>query len=517
MSELNSEDLTSAGDRLDRIVRSSRDDASSSPPRIGRYPIVAELGQGGQARTFRAVHPGFQATVVLKLAHRPADPEVLDRITSEGRLLANLPPHPNLLKIHDVDLHEGRVFLVLEDVPGLTLEESVKDRPLDVQGAARAVAATARAVHFAHEQGITHLDLNPRNVLIDREGQPRVIDFGMAWSRPWWIEGDGPRFIGGTPRYLSPEQACGQSDRIGRATDVFGLGGILYFLLTNTPLYSGEDRLAVLQRAREARFDRQSLERPGIPPRLREICLKALAEDPSDRYRTAAELAEALERFDAPRHVRYRSMLAAVFMVAFGLAWVIGSRQAGETPLPEGARQTALEIRIWRPETGFQPLPKALPLRSGDEIQVRCRVPKGQAVSMYFINTLGRVRLLKHHPAAAADREITYPEVGQTRVLEGQPGTEMILAWGGSEPDDVQRSWDDLAGGDPWPRLPPTTVVRLTADRVDIGGGRDRDLGETRDRADPEERIRNRLDDLRKRLTLTRRSAFFEGLAFAHE
>ena len=510
MSELNSEDLAGQGDRLDRIVRSS-----SSLPRIGRYPIVATLGQGGQARTFRALHPGLQTTVVLKLAHRPADLEVLDRIASEGRLLANLPPHPHLVKIHDVDLHEGRVFLVLEDVAGSTLEEFVKDRPLDVQGAARTVVTTARAVHLAHEQGITHLDLNPRNVLIDRDGQPRVIDFGMAWSRPWWVEGDGPRFIGGTPRYLSPEQASGRSDLIGRATDVFGLGGILYFLLANTPLYSGADHLPVLQQARKARFDRRPLERPGIPPRLREICLKALAEDSSARFRTAADLAEALERFVAPRRVGYRSMLAAVFLVAFGLAWVIGSRQSGEAPLPEGARQTALEFRIWRPETGFQPLPKALPLRSGDEIQVRCRVPREQAVSMYFINTLGRVRLLKHLPAAAADREITYPEVGQTRVLEGQPGTEMILVWGGSEPDDVQRSWDDLAGGDPWPRLTPRTIVRLSPDRVDIVGDRDRDLVETRDRADSEEKIRNRLDDLRKRLA--RQSVFFEGFVFAHE
>jgi hypothetical protein len=113
------------------------------------------------------------------------------------------------------------------------------------------------------------------------------------------------------------------------------------------------------------------------------------------------------------------------------------------------------------------------------------------------------------------DREITYPEVGQTRVLEGQPGTEMILAWGGSVADDVQRSWDDATAGDPWPMLPSRTVVRLTADRVDVEGDRDRDLGDTRARADPQEKIRKQLDDLRKRLA--RQCVFFEGLAFAQE
>jgi serine/threonine protein kinase len=330
MSELNSRDPPDQDDRLGWFERSSRDDAPSSPPRIGRYPIVAPLGKGGQARTFRAMHPGLKSTVVLKLAHRPASPAIGDRIVSEGRLLASLPPHPQLVRVYDVDFHEGRVFLVLEDVPGATLERYAQDRSPDVRWSARTVATIARAVHLVHEQGITHQDLNPRNVLIDREGQPRVIDFGMAWARPWWVETTDPEQIGGTPRYLAPEQALGQAERIGQATDVFGLGGILFFLLTNTPLYGGEDLHATLQQARERSFDRSLLDRPGITRRLRAICLKALAEDPSDRFRTAAELAVALERFLAPSRWRYAAILASIFLISFGLGWEFQGSRRGE-------------------------------------------------------------------------------------------------------------------------------------------------------------------------------------------
>ena len=261
---------------------------------------MVSLGRGGQAETFRVIHPGFNKTAVLKLAHKSADPARLARIVTEGTLLASLPAHRHLVKIHDVDFFEGRVFLVLEDIAGQTLDQYVKERPLDPIWAARTVAAIARAVHIAHEQGITHQDLKPANVLIDGEGQPRVIDFGVAWSRPWWVDGDTPASIGGTPNYFAPEQARGQSDQIGRGTDVFGLAGILFFLLMRRPLYTGENQRAVWHQAREMKFDAKLLDRPRIPSRLRAICLKALAEKPQDRFPTAADLAAALERFAAP-------------------------------------------------------------------------------------------------------------------------------------------------------------------------------------------------------------------------
>ena len=505
---------------VDFIERSTHDNTSSHPTQIGRYAIVALLDRGGQAQTFRAIHPGLQTTVVLKLAHQPADPTKVDRIATEGRLLASLPANRHLVKVYDVDFSERRVFLVLEDVVGQTLDQYVKDRSPDARWSAQIVAAIARAVHIAHEQGITHQDLNPRNVLIDREGQPRVIAFGVAWSRPWWAEPDGPGLIGGTPHYLSPEQAWGQSDRIGRATDVFGLGVILFFLLTGKPLYPGDSLMAVLKQARETSFDRKLLDRRGIPPRLRAICLKALSPEPKDRFPTAADLAHALDRFLASRRWRYAALLALLFLLSFGLAWGLQTYRHQNSAVVAATKQPSLLIRIWRPETQFQPLIQALPVRSGDELQVHCRVPKGQEVTLYLVNASGKLQTLDHYPAQNDDRDIYYPTAGKTRELKGQPGTEMIFVLGRSDgdrpgPDEVHFLWDgDLANAE-WPALKPSTVVRLGKDGVEFEGEHSRDLGETRDRTDPQERIRQRLEAFRKRLI--DRYLFCEGVAFGHE
>jgi serine/threonine protein kinase len=503
---------------LDWIERSVQSDTTPPPARIGRYPILARLEGGGQAQTFRALHPGLQMTVVVKWARHRAAPGMLDRIGNEGRLLVSLPPHKNLVKVYDVDFHDGRVFLVLEDVPGPTLEQYARGRPFDARWAARTVAAIAGALHEVHELGITHQDLNPRNVLIDREGQPRVIDCGVAWHRPWWVEPSDSPPIGGTPHYLAPEQAAGQSDRIGRATDVFGLGGILFFLLTSSALYSGDCLSDFLPRAREAAFDRGLLNRAGIPPRLRAICLKALAREPADRFATAAQLAQALGRFLAPRRLGYPALLAAVFLLSFGLAWSIQPRRLDEPAPPAGIDPPALQVRIWRPESEFQPLSQALPIRPSDEVQIRCRVPKGQRVAIYLVNALGKLQFVEQYPVTNTDREVIHPAEGQTRVLRGQPGTEMILALGGSggiTPEELHRLWASEPGEGAWPALPRNTVVHLQADRVLIEGERTRDLGEIRDRADPQERIRRRLDRLRERLQP--RCSLLEGWAFAHK
>jgi len=515
MSELTPEERARM---LNWTERSTVESAPPVPTQIGRYAIVARLDKGGQAETFRAIHPGLQTTVVLKLAHQKADPSLIDRIATEGRLLASLPAHRHLVKVHDVDLHEERVFLVLEDVPGSTLHHYAKDRTPDAKWAAQTVAAIARAIDLAHEQGITHLDLNPRNVLIDREGQPRVIDFGVAWSRPWWVDGDAESSIGGTPSYLSPEQASGQSDRIGRAADVFGLGGILYFLLTGKPLYQGESRLAVLHQAREVAFDRALLERPGIPPRLRDICMKALAKAPGERYATAADLALALERFIAPRRRLHPALLASLFLLSFGLAWGIQTFRHRATQTADLRAQRALDIRIWRPEAPFQPLLQSLPVKAGDEIQIRCRLKSAQEMSIYLVNPLGRMQLLKRFPATAEDREVTYPDLEKSQELKGPAGTELILVLGGPElpePEEVQRLWDAEGANRPMPSLPATTVARLTANGVAFEGERTRDLGEIRDRSDPQERMRRRLDEFRNRLG--QKCAVIEGVAFAHE
>jgi eukaryotic-like serine/threonine-protein kinase len=497
---------------INGIAQSMQNNPRSSPTSIGRYTIVASLAEGRQAETFRAVHPGFQSTVVLKLAKRPADPGMIDRIAREGRLLASLPQHPHLVRVHDVDFYDGRVYLVLEDVPGRTLEQYARNRPLDARWAAQVVASIARAVHVAHQRGIVHQDLKPNNVLIDPDDQPRVIDFGVAWYHPWWTEQEDPSQFGGTPNYISPEQASGQVESIGPATDVFGLGAILYFLLTKSSPYPGRDQDAVLEQARAVNFDRSLLDRPEIPPRLREICLKALAKEPGDRFTTAADFAQALESFLAPRRWSYRAILAGCFLLAVSVPLALTHIQKPPPKLSE----PELQVQVWRPDTKYQSLLQALPVHTGDELQVRFHAPRGLHLALFSINGQGRLSLLQQYPPQETAAVLVYPGPDQTRSLQTPEGTETLLLCGRSESPlseaELQAAWGESGV---WPVLDsPRRLLRVQRNEVREEGERSRDFGatNTRPRSDT---VAGRLDEFRERLM--QRFPFFEGLAFAHQ
>ncbi len=225
------------------------------PPRIGKYQVLELLGSGGQAQVFRVVHPSLAKEYVLKLARRPMaieDQANRDALLREGRLLARC-EHPNLIRVVDLDVHQGRWFVVMEYVSRLTLAQFVRQYRPEPHRAARLVLELAQAVAYLHARGITHQDIKPQNVLVDDGDRPRLIDFGLARLNHAWRDGadDG---IGGTTAYMSPEQANGCADLIGPRTDVFGLGSLLYHLLTGRPLYVGSSRASAIRFAREAAY-----------------------------------------------------------------------------------------------------------------------------------------------------------------------------------------------------------------------------------------------------------------------
>ena len=180
--------------------------AAASPTTIGRYVVVGDLGSGGQADVFRVVDPELGRYLVLKRSRRLAVDAVgrRDALLSEGRLLADL-DHPGLVRIFDVGIHDGRAYLVLEHVPGRNLEQIFKDKRPSAHDAARLVAAVAGVVAYAHSRGVVHGDITPRNILIDGDDRPRLIDFGLSKMENAWGEDSGPR--GGTPEFLPPEIA----------------------------------------------------------------------------------------------------------------------------------------------------------------------------------------------------------------------------------------------------------------------------------------------------------------------
>jgi eukaryotic-like serine/threonine-protein kinase len=271
--------------------------------RVGEYEILEEIARGGMGVVYKARHLGLKRLVALKmiLSGQMATELERERFLREAELAANL-DHPHIVPIFEVSEFQGCPYFSMKLVEGESLarqiKTKVKERALhDPVAAAHLLATLARAVDYANERGFLHCDLKPSNILIDREGRPHITDFGLAkrTSEDSSLSMSGA--ILGTPSYMAPEQASGSRRHLSPTTDVYGLGAIFYELLTGGPPASAETIMetvvAVLERDPIAPREL----RPDVPKELETICLKCLEKSPSDRYASAAELADELDRY----------------------------------------------------------------------------------------------------------------------------------------------------------------------------------------------------------------------------
>jgi tRNA A-37 threonylcarbamoyl transferase component Bud32 len=321
--------------------------APSAPQCIGKYQIIGTLDEGGQARVYRAVHPELARELVIKLGRNPiqAGQMVQDRLIAESRILAEL-DDPAIARVFDAGLYEGLPYVAMEYVRGPHLRQYFDQHHPSARQSAAIVARCARGLTKAHAWGITHQDLKPKNIVMDETGQPRILDFGLATFRHAWNESTAePGTISGTPEYMPPEQAAGQTSLIGPRSDIFALGGVLYFLLVGHAPFHGKDVLDALAKARACDFDSAALRKPDNPAALARICLRAMQADPQARYQTAAAMADDLERFLArPTRIR-RAILAAgvggLLLGVAGLAWTLypSGGAATKADLSRHARQ----------------------------------------------------------------------------------------------------------------------------------------------------------------------------------
>jgi serine/threonine protein kinase len=318
-------------------------------PAVGKYQVLECLGSGGQADVYRAFHPQLSRMVVIKLGRRPLDDvRARERLLVEGRLLARL-DHPHLAKVYDLDFHHGRPFLVLELIQGLTASQLVRDEAVPALRAARLVARVARALDAAHRHGVTHRDIKPENILIDEAGFPHLIDFGIASFKDAWSgHGIGEEGISGTVEFMAPEQARGDAERIGPRTDLFALGGILYYLLTGRAPFEGGRLEECLDRARRCDLDLGALRRPGVPRALEKICRKALEADPADRPSSAADFARSLDRC-ARRPSRFATVGLALLVLLLAVLFLRSpsERHAGADLSAVPLSVKSLEVELW--------------------------------------------------------------------------------------------------------------------------------------------------------------------------
>ncbi len=265
---------------------------------VGDYELLAEIGRGGMGVVYRARQVSLNREVAVKmiLAGQFAGSAQKARFRREAEAAAQL-RHPNIVAIHEVGEFEGRSYFSMDYIEGPTLAARLKQGPITPAEAAKLVRVLAEAVHYAHQRGTLHRDLKPQNVLLSGDGQPHILDFGLA--RP--IEGGADLThsgdVVGSPNYMPPEQALGRGAEVGPASDVYALGAILYEALTGRAPFVGSTVTDVLRQVVDLNPEAPRRRRPDLPADLETICLKCLEKTPDRRYHSARMLAEELERF----------------------------------------------------------------------------------------------------------------------------------------------------------------------------------------------------------------------------
>jgi WD40 repeat protein len=275
---------------------------------FGEYELLEEVARGGMGVVYRARQNSLNRIVALKimLSGQFASKQMIQRFRGEVTAAALL-QHPNIVAIHEVGIHEDQHYFSMDYVQGQNLSQLVGTRPLAPGHAARYVKIIAEAIHYAHEQGILHRDLKPSNVLIDSvTDQPRLTDFGLAKR----LDGESSLTVSGqvlgSPNFMPPEQAGIGHGKVGRQSDVYGVGAILYYLLLGRPPFQADSLQDVLKQVSEHEPVAPRALNPGVPRDLETICLKCLAKEPGRRYATARELAEEVEDFLQHKPIRAR-------------------------------------------------------------------------------------------------------------------------------------------------------------------------------------------------------------------
>jgi TolB-like protein/Tfp pilus assembly protein PilF/tRNA A-37 threonylcarbamoyl transferase component Bud32 len=319
---------------------------------LGDYELLEEVGRGGQGVVFRARQKSLNRTVALKVISlgQWASKVHLRRFRLEAEAAAKL-EHPGIVPIHEVGERDGSCYFSMKFVEGGQLDEVVKREPVPIRRAVELIAKVARTVHYAHEHGILHRDIKPGNILLDAKGEPHLTDFGLARLVESESSVTHTLEVLGTPSYMAPEQAVGNNAAVSSVTDVYGLGAVLYQLLTDHPPFAGGTTYETIKLVLDTEPREPRAWNPKIDRDLSTICLKCLDKDPKRRYPSALALAEDLEHW--LKHEPIRARRAGVFTRA--RKWVRRNPSMAAMMALLLALTVPLGVLIWKSETGQLP------------------------------------------------------------------------------------------------------------------------------------------------------------------
>ncbi len=262
------------------------------PEKIGRYIVKSELGRGGMATVYRAHDPSVDREVAIKVLPREMlhDPQFRSRFEREIKMVAAL-EHPSIVPIYDVGDEDGQPYFVMRYMTGGSLSDGIEKGKFSVQDTARIIEKIARGLAYSHRKGIIHRDLKPDNILFDDSGDPFISDFGVAklTEASGGLTGSG---VIGTPAYMSPEQA--QGNEIDSRSDVYGLGVIIYQMLSGQQPYSADTPMGVVVKHITEPVPEILNLIPNLPHEVDDVIKTAMAKDKANRYPTTVDLAKAL-------------------------------------------------------------------------------------------------------------------------------------------------------------------------------------------------------------------------------
>ena len=303
-----SPDRARAAGSPDTVARLTLQEKQDIGAQCGRYVIIEEIGRGGMGIVYKALHRDLNQVFALKVLKESdlAGPEMVQRFKVEAQAAARL-KHPNIVAIHDAGEEAGIHYIAMDYIDGQSLAYKMAQRP-KIRDMVATLEKVARGVHHAHEHNIVHRDLKPGNVMLDKLGEPHIMDFGLAKFMDHKLKLTREGSFLGTPYYMSPEQVRGDGTAVDHQADIYAMGIILFETLSGRPPHVGANSVEIFNKIlNEEPPDPRQLN-PKIHPDLTTICLKAIEKDKALRYKSAGDLADDLKRYIDGEPIQARPM-----------------------------------------------------------------------------------------------------------------------------------------------------------------------------------------------------------------
>jgi TolB-like protein/Tfp pilus assembly protein PilF len=392
---------------------------------VGDYELLEEIGRGGQGVVFRARQKSLNRLVALKVIGlgQWATKAHVKRFRLEAEAAARL-NHPCIVPIHEVGERDGACYFSMGLIEGGQLDAVLKREPMPIRRAVELIVKLARTVEYAHGHGILHRDIKPGNVLLDNKGEPHLTDFGLARLVETESSVTHTLDVLGTPSYMAPEQAVGNNAAVSSATDVYGLGAVLYELLTGQPPFAGGTTYETIKLLLDTEPRQPRLLNPKIDRDLSTICLKCLEKDPKHRYSSALALAEDLERWlkHEPIHARHTgvfargrkwvrrnptsaALMASLVALAATAGWIVWKSEFIRHPVANGVAVLPFE--------NLSPDPDAAYFANGIQEEILTRL-----ASIADLKVISRTSTQQYQSKPRNLREIA-KQLGVANIVEG--------------------------------------------------------------------------------------------------